>query len=52
MRYLRPLYRELVKTPEGKNRALEIFKKARPTYHAIAATAVENIIRESTGLDG
>ena len=48
MKYLRPLYRELIKTPEGKNRALEIFKKARTTYHSIAATAVENIIGEST----
>ena len=38
---IRPLYEELVKTPEGKQRAIMIFEKARPGYHPIAAAAVE-----------
>ena len=42
---IRPLYEELVKTPEGKQRAIMIFEKARPGYHPIAAAAVEKIIK-------
>lgn len=42
---IRPLYEELVKTPEGKQRAIMIFEKARPGYHPIAAAAVEKIVK-------
>ena len=35
-KFLRPLYTELAKTPEGRERALAIYKKARPGYHPIA----------------
>lgn len=42
---IKPLYEELVKTPEGKQRAKMIFEKARPGYHPIAAAAVEKIIK-------
>lgn len=41
---IKPLYEELVKTPEGKQRARAIFEKARPGYHPIAAAAVEKIV--------
>ncbi len=41
---IKPLYEELVKTPQGKQRARAIFEKARPGYHPIAAAAVEKIV--------
>jgi hypothetical protein len=35
------LYQELAKTPEGKERALAIYRRARPTYHPIAVTSID-----------
>jgi hypothetical protein len=43
-KYLKPLYEELVKSPEGKARAIAIYKKARPGYHPIAVTTVDGIL--------
>ena len=42
---IKPLYEELVKTPEGKARALGIYRKARPGYHPIAQTAMDKIVK-------
>jgi leukotriene A-4 hydrolase/aminopeptidase len=41
---IRPLYEELVKTPEGKTKALSIYQTARPTYHPIAITSIDGIL--------
>ena len=43
-KFLQPLYTELVKTPPGKERALRIYRKARPTYHPIAVATVDAIV--------
>jgi len=43
-KYLKPLYEELVKTPEGRARADAIYKRARPGYHPIAVTTVDTIL--------
>ncbi|MDX2153365.1 MAG: M1 family metallopeptidase [Bryobacteraceae bacterium] len=43
-KFLKPLYEELVKTPEGKKRAQAIFAKAKSGYHPIAASAMESIV--------
>ncbi|QQS44998.1 MAG: M1 family metallopeptidase [Acidobacteriota bacterium] len=43
---IKPLYEELVKTPEGRQRARSIFGKARPGYHPIAAASVGKIVDE------
>lgn len=40
-KFIRPLYQELAKTPEGKQRAMEIYRRARPTYHPIAVTSID-----------
>ena len=40
-KFIRPLYQELAKTPEGKARAMEIYRRARPTYHPIAVTSID-----------
>jgi leukotriene-A4 hydrolase len=42
---IRPLYEELVKTPEGKARAESIYQKARPGYHPIAARNIDDVIK-------
>jgi leukotriene-A4 hydrolase len=44
-KYIKPLYQELAKTPEGKERAREIYKIARPGYHPIAVTTIDNILK-------
>jgi leukotriene-A4 hydrolase len=44
-KFIKPLYEELAKTPEGKERALEIYRRARPTYHPIAVTSVDDVLK-------
>ncbi|MCZ2077850.1 MAG: M1 family metallopeptidase [Bryobacterales bacterium] len=44
-KFLRPLYEELVKTPEGAIRARSIYAKARPGYHPIAQATVDEILK-------
>jgi hypothetical protein len=45
-KYVKPLYRELVKTPEGRQWALSIYRKARPLYHPITRAAVNSVLWE------
>ena len=47
MRFLNPLYRELVKTPNGRAFAERVFAKARPMYHPIGQGSVERILKEA-----
>jgi len=47
MRFLNPLYRELIKTPDGRAFAQRVFDKARPTYHPIAQASVERVLKEA-----
>jgi len=42
---IKPLYEELMKTPEGRERALKIYAKARPGYHPIAQGAIDKIVK-------
>jgi len=44
---IKPLYEELVKTPEGRERALKIYAKARPGYHPIAQTSVDKVVKKA-----
>jgi hypothetical protein len=39
------LYKELVKTPEGKTWAKQIFEKAKSGYHATTVQAVEGLLK-------
>ncbi len=43
-KFLLPLYRELVRTQEGAERARRIYQKARPGYHSISRRSVEEIL--------
>jgi leukotriene A-4 hydrolase/aminopeptidase len=42
---IKPLYEELVKTPEGIERAKAIYQKARPGYHPIAVATIDAIVK-------
>jgi aminopeptidase N len=44
-RFIKPLYVELMKTPDGQNRARAIYAKARERYHPIAQTAIDKIVK-------
>ena len=44
-KYVRPLYTELMKTEWGKPVAREIYAKARPTYHAVTAGSIDQIVK-------
>jgi hypothetical protein len=44
---IKPLYEELIKTPEGRARADAIYRKARPGYHPIAVTAIDQVLKFS-----
>ena len=44
-KFIRPLYQELAKTSEGKERALAIYRRARPTYHPIAVTSIDEDLK-------
>jgi aminopeptidase N len=44
-KFLKPLYEEMVKTPEGRTRAAAIYAKARAGYHPIAVATVDGIVR-------
>lgn len=44
LRYLKPLYTELAKTPEGRGRALSIYTEARPLYHQITVNGIDKVL--------
>jgi leukotriene A-4 hydrolase/aminopeptidase len=44
-KFLVPLYNELIKTPGGKQRAAEIYRKARPNYHFVATSTFDKIVK-------
>ncbi|MCI0488039.1 MAG: M1 family metallopeptidase [Blastocatellia bacterium] len=44
-KFLKPLYTELAKTPEGLEMAREIYRKARPTYHSVSYNTVDEILK-------
>ncbi|MCA1576951.1 MAG: M1 family metallopeptidase [Acidobacteria bacterium] len=44
-KFIRPLYQELAKTPEGTERALAIYRRARSTYHPIAVTSIDQDLK-------
>ena len=44
-KYIKPLYQELAKTAEGKERAREIYKTARAGNHPIAVTTIDEMLK-------
>ena len=43
-KFLKPLYAELLKAPGGKERALAIYAKARPRYHAVSTGTLDELL--------
>lgn len=43
-KFLQPLYIELARTDEGKKRAEQIYRQARPTYHPISVATIDEIL--------
>lgn len=43
-KFLKPLYAELMKSPQGQERARRIYATARPGYHPIAQTTLDAIV--------
>lgn len=43
-KYVKPLYEELVKTPENRRRAKAIYGEARPRYHPITQVTIDEIV--------
>ena len=43
-KFIKPLFEELAKTPEGKARAMEIYKKSRGGYHSMTFTSVDKVL--------
>lgn len=41
---IKPLYDELVKTADGRTRAQAIYERARPGYHPISASSIDEVV--------
>jgi len=48
-KFVAPLYADLAKTDWGKKLAMEIYKRARPTYHSVAVGTVDKALGWKTG---
>lgn len=48
-KFIKPLYEELAKTPEGRERALAIYRRARPAYHPIAVATIDEVLKWPPG---
>jgi leukotriene-A4 hydrolase len=44
-KFLRPLYEDLMTTPWGREEARRLYKQARPTYHAVAVSTLDTIVK-------
>jgi hypothetical protein len=44
-KFLKPIYTELAKTPEGLERARGIYAKARPHYHSVSTSTLDGILK-------
>jgi leukotriene-A4 hydrolase len=45
LKFIKPLYEELARSPEGLRMARAIYTKARPGYHAIASASIDGILK-------
>jgi hypothetical protein len=46
-KFLTPLYAELAKTDWGRARAMNIYRRARPTYHSVAVGTIDRVLNWS-----
>jgi leukotriene-A4 hydrolase len=43
-KFLMPLYKEIIKSPEGKEWAKKIYATARPNYHSVAYHSIDELL--------
>jgi hypothetical protein len=43
-KFLEPLYRQLVKTPTGREWALDTYRTARGRYHAVSRGTIDEVV--------
>ena len=43
-KFLVPLYTELIRTPDGAELARNIYRKARPNYHAVSVQTIDQLL--------
>src|SRR5690554_1284585 len=43
-KFLTPIYKAVLKSEAGKERALEIYEKARPNYHAVSRSTLDDLL--------
>jgi hypothetical protein len=43
-KFLRPLYSHLAATEAGRERALEIYRQARPGYHTVSVQTLDEVL--------
>jgi hypothetical protein len=48
-KFLKPLYEALLKTEKGKAMAMNIYKAARPNYHAVAVRSMDEMLHWKEG---
>ncbi|MBA3342943.1 MAG: M1 family metallopeptidase [Gemmatimonadaceae bacterium] len=46
-KFLTPLYTELAKTDWGRRMAMDIYRRARPTYHSVAVGTIDGVLKWS-----
>jgi len=51
-KFLKPIYTAMAKTDAGHTRAMEIYKKARPNYHAVSTGTIDEILGWNPEVDG
>jgi leukotriene-A4 hydrolase len=44
-KFLTPLYTALAKTDWGRAMAMDIYRRARPTYHSVAVNTIDQVLR-------
>lgn len=44
-KYIKPIYEEMAKTTDGRERALRIYQLARPAYHPIAQSTIDAVLK-------
>jgi hypothetical protein len=49
-KFVKPLFADMAKTPEGKTMAMDIYKTSRANYHSITQQSIDEILKyTSTG---
>ena len=43
-KYIQPLYAAMAKTPAGAEMALRIYERARPGYHSVSQSAIDQVL--------